>query len=124
MMQRIKWIDMRLQAWAQWRAGSCGYRSPNYEYDGDAPKAGSVVEFNAEQEADAMEIDAAVAQLPEDLRKTVVAHYTWEGGMDQVAEKLRVTRATIHRRLCHADIRISDWLDWKRQHEQKKSRVA
>ena len=123
-MQRIKWIDVRLQMWAEWRAGSCGYRSPDYEYDGDSGRVGSVVEINASQEADAMEIDAAVAQLPDDLKRTVIAHYTWDGGIDRMVDKLKVTRATIHRRLCHADIRISDWLDWKRQHEQRKLNVA
>lgn len=123
-MQRVKWIDERLQAWAEWRAGSAGYRSPSYEYEGDASVRISAVELSAEQESAALDIDAAVAQLPEELRKTVVAHYTWQGGVDTVIEKLRVTRATIHRRLCYADLRISDWLDWKRRQAENKNNFA
>lgn len=114
-MQRIKWVDERLQQWAHWRmAGDGGYRSPSFtetsgQYTSDPYN--SYVEFSAEQEAKALEMDGALAALPDDLRRVVIAYYTWQGGMATMAEKLRVTRATIHRRLCHADIRIVAWLE-------------
>lgn len=116
-MQRIKWVDDRLQQWAHWRmAGGGGYRSPSYcdasiRYTGDT--FSSHVEFNADQESQALEMDQAIASLPRDLTKAVIAHYTWEGDSETIADKLGVTRATVHRRLCHADLRISSWLDAK-----------
>lgn len=114
-MQRIKWVDQRLEQWAHWRlASSGGYRSPAYhEFDiryTDDP-ANSYIQFSAEQEAMALAIDGALAALPDELTKTVIAFYTWQGGMGTVTEKLRVTRATVHRRLCNADIRIASWLE-------------
>ena len=121
-MQRIKWVDERLQQWAEWRlASSGGYRSPAYHecsirYTDDP--ANSYIEFSAEQESLALQIDGALASLPDDLRKAVIAYYTWEGGMSTIIEKLRVTRATVHRRLCHADIRIASWIDAKAAMEQ------
>lgn len=110
-MQRIEWVDRALRDWAVWRLTSTGgYRSPAFDRDPGEGGLLSQVEITAEQEAGALRIDAAVAQLPKDLRATVVAHYTWEGGMDQITRLLRVTRATVHRRLCQSDIRISEWL--------------
>lgn len=109
-MPRIKWVDDRLEEWAMWREGAGLYRS--IAFDRDVPgDAGRLVEMSAEQEADCMEIDMAVANLPAELRQAVLAFYTWQGGMDVVTHKLRVTRATVHRRLCHADIRIIEWLE-------------
>lgn len=121
-MQRIKHIDQALQLWAEWRmAASGGYRSPSFEFRDNGYQFGAkVVEMNAEMERHGLLIDQAVAQLPRELSRTVVAHYTWEGGMEIVAAKLKVTRATVHRRLCHADIRIQGWLEY----QQAKSRVA
>ena len=127
-MQRIKWVDERLQQWAQWRlSGSSGYRSPAYHecsarYTSDP--VNSYIEFSAEQESQALAMDMALAALPPDLRKVVVAFYTWEGGMLTITEKLHVTRATVHRRLCHADIRISGWFDERREQEHKSNRYA
>lgn len=121
-MQRIKWVDERLQQWAHWRMASTGgYSGPAYyttgiRYTGEAFH--SHVEFNAEQESRAMEMDGALAALPSDLRRVVVAFYTWQGGMTTLVDKLRVTRATIHRRLCHADLRIVAWLDARSAMEQ------
>lgn len=109
-MPRIKWVDDRLEEWAMWREGAGLYRSISYdrEVSGDAV---GLVELSAEQEADCVQIDMAVAQLPVELKQAVFAFYTWQGGMDVITEKLRVTRATVHRRLCNADIRIQDWFD-------------
>lgn len=114
-MQRIKWVDQKLKAWAEWRvAASGGYCSPAYHDISGSDRGDPVstfVEFSIEQEAEAMRIDAALASLPRPLSDTVVASYTWEGGLSVVTSKLRITRATVHRRLCHADIRIAAWFD-------------
>lgn len=108
-------MDERLQQWAHWRmVGGGGYRSPSY-CDTSARHTGEAfsnyVEISADQEAHALAIDQAIASLPRDLARAVIAHYTWEGGADTIAGKLGVTRATVHRRLCYADLRISSWLD-------------
>ncbi|NYT76541.1 hypothetical protein H0A71_06020 [Alcaligenaceae bacterium] len=116
-MRRIDWVDKLLHEWAAWRlAGSGGYFGSAYhDYDRvDNNPVAAVVEFSIEQEAAAMRIDGALASLPAELSDTVVAVYTWEGGMGVVTAKLRVTRATVHRRLCNADIRISAWLETQR----------
>lgn len=119
-MQRIKWVDERLQQWAHWRlAGGGGYKSPSFEYCDNGYTFGEkIVEINADLERYAIEMDQAVAALPRDLAKAVVAYYTWEGGMDTIVGKLGVTRATVHRRLCHADLRIAAWLDARAEMER------
>ncbi|KGP00559.1 hypothetical protein JT27_15700 [Alcaligenes faecalis] len=116
-MPRIKWVDDRLEEWAMWREGAGLYRSISYdrEVSGDAV---GLVELSAEQEAGCVEIDMAVAKLPAELKQAVFAFYTWQGGMGVITEKLRVTRATIHRRLCHADLRIVEWFDARSQPER------
>ncbi|NYT59444.1 hypothetical protein H0A65_10990 [Alcaligenaceae bacterium] len=118
-MQRIKWVDERLQQWAHWRfASSGGYRSPDFVYrENGYTFGGKITEINADMERQAIDMDQAIASLPSDLSKAVIAYYTWEGGMSTITEKLRVTRATVHRRLCHADVRIADWLDEKAKRE-------
>ncbi len=111
-MRRIEWVDTRLRQWAQWRlSGSTGYRSPSFEYEEPTTQGISPMEFDAESERDALEMDQAIASLPQELADVVVAYYTWQGGMAVIEQKIRVTRATVHRRLCHADLRIVDWLD-------------
>lgn len=123
-VQRIKHIDEKLQAWAEWRiSGSSGYRSPSYsgvKVSYTADSVNSHITVGLEQEALALVIDQAVAALPKDLSKTVIAFYTWEGGMSVVSKKLCLTRATVHRRLCHADIRIDDWLLTRKAMNEKK----
>lgn len=111
-VQRIKRIDQALKDWAYWRvAASGGYRSPSFEFHGNGHVFGDqVVVISADQERAALLMDRAVSALPGELKKTVVAAYTWQGGVDVICEKLRVTRATVHRRLCHSDLRIDDWL--------------
>lgn len=110
-MQRIQWIDKRLEEWALWRLAADGYSSPSFEYVESSGGPGGFVEMSAAMEASAMAIDQAIGVLPVELRGVVVAFYTWGGGPTQIAEKFHITRATIHRRLCHADIRIAAWLD-------------
>ncbi|WP_447988323.1 sigma factor-like helix-turn-helix DNA-binding protein [Achromobacter spanius] len=62
-------------------------------------------------DASALEIDRAIAQLPAELKRAVMAAYRWEGGMQEIAAALGCTRATLHNRLCNADRRVRDWLD-------------
>ncbi|GEM_PF-7099789 len=109
-MQRIKWVDQRLEEWALWSVGAGQYRCIDYgrAAAGDAVNA---IELTAEQQASCVEIDQAIARLPTELKDVVFAFYMWGGGMSQITEKLRVTRATVHRRLCHVDIRIVEWFE-------------
>jgi len=114
-MQRIKWVDERLRCWATWRlcGSSAGYRSLNFEYEERSTSLLSALDIDVETERDALVMDRAVAALIEDLRRVVIAYYLWEGGMSVLEAKLGVTRATVHRRLCHADLRLMQWLDDK-----------
>lgn len=115
-MKRIEWIDGRLRGWATWRlCGSAGYRSPSFEYEERSTATMGSFEIGVEAERDALEMDQAVAALPEDLRRVVIAYYLWEGGMAVIENKLGVTRATVHRRLCHADLRLVQWFDAKEE---------
>lgn len=118
-MKRIKWIDQRLEQWAHCRLASPGgYSSPAFEYvEPSTDGRPAFAEISAEMESDAQDMDMAIAALPGDLRSCVVAYYTWGGGMSQITEKLLVTRATVHRRLCHADIRLVAWLDGRKERQ-------
>lgn len=125
-MRRIEWVDRQLKEWAEWRtASSGGYCSPAYhKFDGCdmGDPVSTFVEYSIEQEAAAMKMDGALASLPQELCQTVIAFYTWQGGLDVVTAKLRVTRATIHRRLCHADVRIAAWFDAQQTIERTASK--
>lgn len=108
-MQRNSYIDARLTDWAQWRLSDGDYRGINYvEREVDCPR--SHLEYSPDQFEACLEMDMAIATLPVELKETVVASYTWQGGVSVVIAKLRVTRATVHRRLCHADIRLDDYI--------------
>lgn len=117
-MNRNQYIDARLQDWAQWKcSGGIGaYRGIDFskEYND-----GAFIDYTADQEDACLEMDMAIACLPLDLKRTVVAVYTWDGGLDVVVAKLRITRQTIHRRLCHADLRIDDFLIARRDREKQ-----
>jgi len=121
-MGRIEWVDAALGRWAIWavdgRARVGGYASPMYDPNRVAQtadvRAGMGVN-DPELDGAAFEMDRAIAALPEELIRAVKAAYTWEGGRDVIANKLRITRATLHRRLCNADIRIVEWFDLRKQ---------
>lgn len=117
-MNRNQYIDARLQDWAQWKcSGGIGsYRGIDFSkgYNNRA-----FIDYTADQEDACLEMDMAIACLPLDLKRTVVAVYTWDGGLDVVVAKLRVTRQAIHRRLCHADLRIDDFLIARREREKQ-----
>ena len=117
-MQRIEWVAARLDDWAVWRitgqTRTGGYASPAYNVERvsqtDDVRAG-MRRFDPGEDCAALEVDQAIASLPEELYRTVLMFYTYDGGTDLVALRLRITRATLHRRLCQADIRIAEWFD-------------
>ena len=122
-MPQIKWVHDRLMTWSVWRiAGSVthgGYACPlgNLEErvgrSGDVrPGLHSLLQFG---DTDVLLTDRAVAGLPDELRKAVTIAYCYEGGMDLAARKLRITRATLHNRVCNAHARISDWFDQRQK---------
>ena len=119
-MIRIKWVDDRLQAWASWVQGAGAVSGSTFLFDPsrvdqtDDVRSGlrnTDPAFNAA----ALETDQAVARLPSDLKRTVCRAYLDEGGMQLIAERLGVTRATLHRRLCQADRRLAEWFDMKKE---------
>ena len=117
-MQRISWIDSRLLSWALWRLTGTsrvgGYSCPAYNpqrvAQTDDVRAGSR-SFSPLEDSAAYQMDRAIAALPDELRRTVILFYTYDGGVELVALRLKITRATLHRRLCLSDIRLADLLD-------------
>lgn len=117
-MQRIEWVVAKLNDWAVWRiTGQTrvgGYSCPVYNIERvsqtDDVRAG-MRRFDPNEDASALETDRAIAALPTDLNATVVFAYTYDGGPELTAKRLGITRATLHRRLCQADIRIAEWFD-------------
>ena len=112
-MQRNVYIDGRLRNWAEWKVGGSGYRGIDFE-SGGSDIIRVFIDYTADQDDACLEIDLAIATLPPDLKRVIFAFYTWEGGLSMVVDKLRITRATVHRRLCHADIRLDDYLTQRR----------
>ena len=120
-MQRNVYIDGRLTDWAEWKVGDSGYRGISFESDGcDAPR--TYIDYTPDQDEACLEMDLAIAKLPPELKRTVIAVYTWQGGMSVVTQRLSVTRATIHRRLCNADIRLDDCIATRRELAKKYQR--
>ena len=121
-MQRNEWVDARLSNWALWRITGLtrtgGYACPIYNIERvgqtDDVRAG-MRRFDPLDDCTALETDRAIASLPDALQKTVVWFYTYDGGNDLVALRLAITRATLHRRLCQADIRIAQWFELKKE---------
>ena len=123
-MQRIEWMNAMLASWAVWRlTGSTkigGYSCPAYNpqrvAQTDDVRAGMARSFTPTEDSDALSTDRAVAALPGELKKTVILAYTYDGGIEQVSLRLKITRATLHRRLCQADIRLVELI--KMQNEK------
>ncbi|WP_454674854.1 hypothetical protein [Achromobacter pestifer] len=119
-MERIAWVDQRLTDWARWLdSGGGGYGCPAV-YDENRVEQTADVRAglrNTDPALDlsALDTDCAVAALPADVKRTVIAAYRGEGGQQTIAERLGITRATLHRRLCHADRRIDEWFEMKKQ---------
>lgn len=117
-MQRNVYIDGRLREWAEWKVGDGVYRGIDFAGGGsDMPRCR--IDYTPDQDMACLNIDLAIATLPLDLRRVVVGFYTWEGGLSMVVDKLRITRATVHRRLCHADIRLDEYLTRKQAREKE-----
>lgn len=120
-MQRIEWVAARLNDWALWRLTGLkrigGYCSPVYNIarvsQTDDVRAG-MRRFDPTEDASALDTDRAIASLPTELKRAVLFSYTHDGGIDLAARRLGVTRATLHRRLCQADVRIAEWFDAKK----------
>lgn len=118
-MERIKWVDERLQAWAAWAHGAGGSSGAGALFDPgrvdqtDDVRAG-MRNMDPAFNSAALETDQAVARLPTELKRTVCRTYLDDGGMQLVADRLGITRATLHRRLCQADLRIAEWFDARR----------
>jgi len=122
-MERIQWVHQRFEAWALWLATGSGYGGGSMF---DANRVDQTEDVRAGLrntdplfDAAALDTDRAIAQLPPDLKRAVIAAYRWEGGMQDTARRLGCTRATLHTRLCHADRRVRDWLDAKQQRAQE-----
>jgi DNA-directed RNA polymerase specialized sigma24 family protein len=119
-MDRIKWIDERLQGWARWVVGGGGgYGAPAVynvdRVDQTADVRAGLRNTDPAFDAAALETDMAIAQLPADLKRAVKGAYTWEGDVRSIAETLGVTQRTLHNRLCNADRRIAAWIEAKRE---------
>lgn len=109
-MARITEIHERLTRWQEWfftsQAG--GVKSPKLTPPVDrSPRLGGFVDFD---ESEALETDAAVAQLPDDLRKIVVTVYldAEHRTMETTAKMLQVSRVTLYRKLELSDKILKD----------------
>lgn len=120
-MQRIGWIDHGLACWAEWVAGGAmgngRYCSPAFDPQRVAQTDDVRRGLGAPDpgvDAASLEMDRAIASLPPELKRAVIAAYTWDGNLETISQKLSITRATLHRRLCHADLRIDEWFVQRR----------
>lgn len=125
-MQRIEWVAARLREWAAWRVtGSVargGYVCPLgnlKEYVGQTgdvrPGLHAMLQYS---DTEVLSTDQAVAGLPDELRRTVILAYCFEGGNDLVCVRLRITRATLHNRLCQSDVRIQEWFTQQKKFDR------
>lgn len=125
-MDRIKWVDERLQGWARWVVGGSGGYGASTVYDRDRVDQTADVRAGLRNtdpafDAAALETDMSIAQLPADLKRVVKAAYLWEGDLRSIARTIGVSQRTLHNRLCNADRRIAAWLEAKRERAQQLS---
>jgi DNA-directed RNA polymerase specialized sigma24 family protein len=125
-MDRIKWVDERIKGWALWVfGGSSGGSGPavynENRVDQTADVRAGLRNTDPAFNAAALETDRAIAALPTDLRRAVIAAYTWDGGTRVIAGTLGVTRATLHRRLCNADRRVAEWFEARKRRSSELS---
>lgn len=120
-VRRIPKIQARLDAWAEWRAssgGSMGGGGSVIGYLMDLAAGKRVHEDDGSAQSvvpvDSIECSItheAVLALPDELRQAVVAwHCASSGTMEEVAKRHGMVKATLWRRLAHADWRIREWL--------------
>lgn len=126
-LKRLPDIQARLDAWGVWASRGYGLSS-----GASHPlarlmdwKSGRRVSLSGEggfgayvpvDEIECSLTDEAIATLPDVLRQAVRAWHTCQGGtLESVAFDLGVVRGTLHRRLCQADKRLSDWFMERRK---------
>lgn len=120
-MQRIEYIHHLLEAWAIWHLTGIdrpgGYSLPVYNVgrvsQTDDVRAG-LRRIDYSQDCESLLTDQAIASLPDQLKVTVKMFYTYGGSQVDLVKKLHITRATLHARLCQADLRMFEWLENKR----------
>lgn len=103
-------VDVLLCAWGRWalrhKAGAVGYPSVSPMFQ-DAPSSkvfDSKTPFGVDYYVS--ETDLAVQRLPADLRLVAVEYYQIRGKSEDVARRLRMSKATLFRRIdkMHCDI--------------------
>lgn len=104
-MARIAEIHERLLRWQEWffTCQYIGVKSPAMQEKVDrSPRIGGTVVFD---EAEALETDAAVAKLPDDLREVIKLVYLDPEGrtMSLNASILKMSRVSLYRKLELAD---------------------
>ena len=124
-MPQINWVHERLMTWSVWRVSGggshTGYSCPLGNLDQRVgrssdvrPGLHSMLQFG---DMDVLLTDRAVAALPLEFRRAVEMVYCYDGGMDLAAQKLRVSRSTLHNRVCNSHVRIADWFDQRKKFE-------
>lgn len=125
MVKRIEYIKQRLERWQSW------FFSPSGRPWGGGwmiERVDCAVQFGEcgpEICEEAIITDQAVGALPPPLKKTVKFVYLDNLGnsMEGHAQQLGVSRDALHKRLCHADLRIDIWLG-ERQQAAEAARAA
>lgn len=128
-MQRLDWVEHRLQNWARRRlmggdGPGLGYAAVKWG-DTQAGRSGyreTVIPVNA---VEASETDTAVAHLqPGGLRLAVVAVYCGSGSMEDRAAELGVAASTLYQRVAQAHQQLAGhWLAQQDRQREERSRV-
>lgn len=111
-MKRNQYLDDRLHRWALWVFTAPGGARPSvYVERVDCAVQWGTLTPPINDEA--IVTDQAVAALPPALKAAVRASYLDGIGNSKagIARRLRISERTLHTRLCHADLRIEQWLD-------------
>lgn len=102
--------ERRMRNWARWRLGVPIGLAVSGAYDLEAPgrrEETSIPLLNGE----AMDVDKAVDELPEDLKAVVKEYWLRNGTVTQKAKACRCAIATFYRRLHQAHQRVHDHLE-------------
>lgn len=117
--KRMPRIQARLDQWAIWAVrsasgGGGGGTTISYLMDmaaGRRVSGDTVYECVVPvDEIECSRTDAAVRQLPVELRQAVSAWHCGTDTLEACARRLGVVRGTLHRRLCQADMRVYAYL--------------
>jgi len=118
-------MDDRLARWSCWASERGVLRSAGVSsvYRCASEVVGSdwdrTVSWSARvpyQELEAQQTDKAVRALPAPLRQVVAVVYIRDlaGTKDRQARMLRISRVSLHRRLCEVDVALARWFDGER----------